>query len=105
MTDTTADDGGNAVTDTHTKEENCTDAAERTHTQTHTPEPRPASVAECELNLLEHVESLHHQISARMEVIERELDGNAHADTLILIKRLTMTLTFSRTSVLLLTQL
>lgn len=82
MTDTTTDDGGNTVTqtDTHTntslKEENC---EERTHTQTHTPEPCPASVAECELNLLEHVESLHRQISARMDLIERELDGNAHS--------------------------
>ncbi|XP_067449652.1 PHD finger protein 20-like isoform X1 [Thunnus thynnus] len=46
------------------------------HTQTQTPEPRPAStaVAECQLNLLEHVESVHHQISARMDLIERELD-------------------------------
>ncbi|KAI3357890.1 hypothetical protein L3Q82_016272, partial [Scortum barcoo] len=45
-----------------------------TLTQTHTPEPRPASEAECQLNLLEHVESVHHQISARMDMIERELD-------------------------------
>ncbi|MEQ2185013.1 hypothetical protein GOODEAATRI_013821 [Goodea atripinnis] len=30
----------------------------------------------CRLNLLEHVEVLHHQISARMDLIERELDGN-----------------------------
>ncbi|KAJ4934904.1 hypothetical protein JOQ06_007685 [Pogonophryne albipinna] len=37
-------------------------------------EPRPASEAECQLNLLEHVETLHHQISARMDLIERELD-------------------------------
>lgn len=42
------------------------------------PEPRTASTAECQLNLLEHVESLHHQISARMDLIERELDGNTH---------------------------
>ncbi|XP_034392236.1 PHD finger protein 20-like isoform X2 [Cyclopterus lumpus] len=42
-----------------------------THTHTHT---RPAPEAECQLNLLEHVESLHHQISARMDMIERELD-------------------------------
>ncbi|XP_076597201.1 PHD finger protein 20-like isoform X2 [Chaetodon auriga] len=47
---------------------------EHTHTQTHMQEPRPASVAECQLNLLEHVESLHRQISARMDLIERELD-------------------------------
>ncbi|XP_029282382.1 PHD finger protein 20-like isoform X2 [Cottoperca gobio] len=45
-----------------------------THTRTHTGEPRPASEAECQLNLLEHVETLHHQISARMDLIERELD-------------------------------
>ncbi|XP_035998868.1 PHD finger protein 20 isoform X1 [Fundulus heteroclitus] len=36
--------------------------------------PASASVAQCRLNLLEHVESLHHQISARMDLIERELD-------------------------------
>ncbi|KAM8863104.1 PHD finger protein 20-like isoform 3-T3 [Spinachia spinachia] len=35
---------------------------------------RPAPEAECQVNLLEHVESLHHQISGRMDVIERELD-------------------------------
>ncbi|XP_063748372.1 PHD finger protein 20-like isoform X2 [Eleginops maclovinus] len=45
-----------------------------THTHTHTAEPRQASEAECQLNLLEHVEALHHQISARMDLIERELD-------------------------------
>ncbi|XP_054464944.1 PHD finger protein 20-like [Anoplopoma fimbria] len=44
-----------------------TDSREHAHT-------RPASEAECQLNLLEHVESLHHQISARMDMIERELD-------------------------------
>lgn len=44
--------------------------------QTPTQEPRAASVAECQLNLLEHVEALHHQISSRMDLIERELDGN-----------------------------
>ncbi|KAM3618219.1 uncharacterized protein V6R79_017508 [Siganus canaliculatus] len=33
-----------------------------------------ASAAECQLNLLQHVESLHHEISGRMELIERELD-------------------------------
>ncbi|XP_038154317.1 PHD finger protein 20-like isoform X2 [Cyprinodon tularosa] len=32
------------------------------------------SAAQCRLNLLEHVESLHHQISSRMDLIERELD-------------------------------
>uniref|UniRef100_A0A665U5V4 C2H2-type domain-containing protein n=1 Tax=Echeneis naucrates TaxID=173247 RepID=A0A665U5V4_ECHNA len=34
----------------------------------------PASVAECQLNLLDHVESLQNQISSRMDLIERELD-------------------------------
>lgn len=52
------------------------DWREHARAQTHTQEPRAASVAECQLNLLEHVESLHHQISARMDLIERELDGN-----------------------------
>ncbi|XP_027866788.1 PHD finger protein 20-like isoform X1 [Xiphophorus couchianus] len=32
------------------------------------------SVAQCRLNLLDHVETLHHQITARMDLIERELD-------------------------------
>ncbi|XP_023148713.2 PHD finger protein 20-like [Amphiprion ocellaris] len=50
------------------------EGVEHAHTQMYTPEPRPASVAECQLNLLDHVESLHHQISARMDLIERELD-------------------------------
>uniref|UniRef100_UPI0037E727CD PHD finger protein 20-like n=1 Tax=Semicossyphus pulcher TaxID=241346 RepID=UPI0037E727CD len=74
-----------AATDTHIlthidttriKRENHahTDGYEHTHAQTHTPEPRAASVAECQLNLQEHVESLHQQISARMDMIERELD-------------------------------
>lgn len=36
------------------------------------------SVAQCRLNLLDHVETLHHQITARMDLIERELDGNTH---------------------------
>lgn len=63
-----------------------THSAGRAETQTHscedtaapapTLEPRMASVAECQLNLLEHVEALHHQISSRMDLIERELDGN-----------------------------
>ncbi|TKS76483.1 PHD finger protein 20-like protein 1 [Collichthys lucidus] len=42
----------------------------KTENHTHTQDP----VAECQLNLLDHVESLHHQISARMDLIERELD-------------------------------
>ncbi|XP_071314858.1 PHD finger protein 20-like isoform X2 [Trachinotus anak] len=82
VTDPTASDDRNTVphTDTHSdtsiKTEKHTQAGceEHTHTQTFAAEPRPAPVAECQLNLLEHVESLHHQISARMDLIERELD-------------------------------
>ncbi|KAJ3585895.1 hypothetical protein NHX12_012303 [Muraenolepis orangiensis] len=33
-----------------------------------------ASAAECQLHLLEHMESLHNQTSTRMDLIERELD-------------------------------
>lgn len=60
------------------KKENYTrvDDAEHAHAQVLTEEAWPASVSECQLNLLEHVESLHHQISTRMDLIERELDGN-----------------------------
>ncbi|KAK5600548.1 hypothetical protein CRENBAI_014778 [Crenichthys baileyi] len=50
------------------KPENHTDDEEPPHRQT------SVSVAQCRLNLLEHVEVLHHQISARMDLIERELD-------------------------------
>ncbi|XP_040009198.1 PHD finger protein 20-like isoform X3 [Xiphias gladius] len=82
VTDATTGDHRNTVTttDTHsdsgikTEKHTRADCEERTRTQTHAPGPRPASVAECQLNLLEHVESLHHQISARMDLIERELD-------------------------------
>uniref|UniRef100_A0A667XQD9 C2H2-type domain-containing protein n=3 Tax=Myripristis murdjan TaxID=586833 RepID=A0A667XQD9_9TELE len=42
-----------------------------THTHTHTP---AASVLQCQLNLLQHIECLHSQITARMDLIERELD-------------------------------
>lgn len=48
----------------------------RARVQTAMQEPREASIAECRMNLLEHVEALHHQISSRMDMIERELDGN-----------------------------
>ncbi|KAM4738178.1 PHD finger protein 20-like [Anableps anableps] len=48
------------------KPENRAAGGDHTHRQT--------SVAQCRLNLLEHIESLHHQISARMDLIERELD-------------------------------
>ncbi|XP_024865554.1 PHD finger protein 20 isoform X2 [Kryptolebias marmoratus] len=58
-------------TDTHSqlciKTENNTNTSE--HKQKHA-----ASLAQCRLNLLEHIESVHHQISARMELMERELD-------------------------------
>ncbi|KAM9751756.1 LOW QUALITY PROTEIN: PHD finger protein 20-like [Menidia menidia] len=36
--------------------------------------PPLAPAFQCQLNLLEHVETLHQQISARMDAIERELD-------------------------------
>ncbi|XP_027131417.1 PHD finger protein 20-like [Larimichthys crocea] len=55
---------------TDTLREACIKTENHTHTWTHTQDP----VAECQLNLLDHVESLHHQISARMDLIERELD-------------------------------
>ncbi|KAM9342752.1 PHD finger protein 20-like isoform 2-T2 [Pholidichthys leucotaenia] len=45
-----------------------------THIQAHALEPSPVSVSDCQLNLLDHIESLHQQISARMDLIERELD-------------------------------
>ncbi|XP_078806249.1 PHD finger protein 20 isoform X2 [Oryzias latipes] len=38
------------------------------------PPTHSASVSECQLNLLDHVEFLHQQISSRMDLIERELD-------------------------------
>ncbi|KAF7644780.1 hypothetical protein LDENG_00215890 [Lucifuga dentata] len=47
----------------------------RKHTDTHTHlEPRPLCVSHCQLNLLDHVEYFHRQVSTRMDVIERELD-------------------------------
>ncbi|CAJ1084318.1 PHD finger protein 20-like isoform X2 [Xyrichtys novacula] len=77
--DITADTHTITHTDTHTdttrvKRENHThtDSSEYTHTHTHT--PGAVSAAECQLNLQDHVESLHQQISARMDMIERELD-------------------------------
>ncbi|XP_063320170.1 PHD finger protein 20-like isoform X1 [Pelmatolapia mariae] len=70
-----ADGDTTALTDVHNiKIENHAGGGEQAHTRTCTAEPRAASVAECQLNLLEHIESLHQQISARMDVIERELD-------------------------------
>ncbi|KAM6924445.1 PHD finger protein 20-like [Xenentodon cancila] len=41
---------------------------------THTDHVHTTSVTECQLNLLQHVEFVQHQISARMDLIERELD-------------------------------
>ncbi|XP_035500548.1 PHD finger protein 20 isoform X1 [Scophthalmus maximus] len=90
VTDAAPDDNKNAVsyTDTHsdtsvkTEKHMHADCEEHTRTWTHTPEPCPASEAECQLNLLEHVESLHHQISARMDLIERELDGGVSIRTI-----------------------
>nr|XP_046253068.1 PHD finger protein 20-like [Scatophagus argus]XP_046253069.1 PHD finger protein 20-like [Scatophagus argus] len=75
-TDTNMATPSDASRDACVKRENhtWTDSGKHAHTQTHAQEPRVASVAECQLNLLEHVESLHHQISARMDLIERELD-------------------------------
>lgn len=56
--------------------------------QTATQEPREASIAECRMNLLEHVEALHHQISSRMDLIERELDGNPPVLILVSIPKI-----------------
>lgn len=72
------DVGRDAVAHSAVKAENQTYGRERARAQTPTREPRTASVAECQLNLLEHVEALHHQIGSRMDLIERELDGNTH---------------------------
>ncbi|XP_039878817.1 PHD finger protein 20-like protein 1 isoform X1 [Simochromis diagramma] len=72
---TAADGDATALTDVHNiKTENHAGGGEQAHTRTCAAQPRAASVAECQLNLLEHIESLHQQISARMDVIERELD-------------------------------
>ncbi|XP_060889930.1 PHD finger protein 20-like [Labrus mixtus] len=58
-----AHDDTHTVTHTHTS----THTDSSTYTHTHTLEP-------CQLNLQEHIESLHQQISCRMDMIERELD-------------------------------
>lgn len=72
----------NVVTHSDTHRDPCVKRENHAHTesreQTRTREPRAASMAECQLNLLEHVESVHRQISARMDLIERDLDGNKH---------------------------
>ncbi|CAK6981865.1 PHD finger protein 20-like [Scomber scombrus] len=76
---TSADNITHTVTHTHTyadisvkrEKHTHTDGDEHTHTYTHTHTAEPA---ECQLNLLEHVESVQHQISTRMDLIERELD-------------------------------
>ncbi|XP_040927408.1 PHD finger protein 20-like isoform X5 [Betta splendens] len=75
-----AENDNNPVTDTTTDNSGSTVVKLDEHTDTsikieeHTPEPHLASVVECELNLLEHIESMHSQISAGMDLIERELD-------------------------------
>lgn len=74
--------GGAAATASAVKKDNGTDVEAAGHAapvQTLGQEGRPASVSECQLNLLGHVESVHRQISGRMDLIERELDGK-HTD-------------------------
>ncbi|XP_075882924.1 PHD finger protein 20-like isoform X2 [Nelusetta ayraudi] len=69
--------GGAAATASAVKKDNGTDVEAAGHAapaQTLGQEGRPASVSECQLNLLGHVESVHRQISGRMDLIERELD-------------------------------
>lgn len=70
--------GRNTMAHSAVKAENQMYGCERARAQTPTQEPRTASMAECQLNLLGHVEALHHQISSRMDLIERELDGNTY---------------------------
>lgn len=70
--------GAAAAADSAVKKDNGTDVEATGHTapsQTLGQDGRPASVSECQLNLLGHVESVHRQISGRMDLIERELDG------------------------------
>lgn len=70
--------GGAAATASAVKKDNGTDVEAAGHVapaQTLGQDGRPASVSECQLNLLGHVESVHRQISGRMDLIERELDG------------------------------
>lgn len=70
--------GGAAATVSAVKKDNSTDVEATGHTapsQTLGQDARPVSVSECQLNLLGHVESVHRQISGRMDLIERELDG------------------------------
>lgn len=65
--------------------------------QTARQEPQEASIADCQMNLLEHVEALHHQISSRMDLIERELDGNTAVLILVSIpKNLTPQILYGR---------
>lgn len=73
---TAADVCSEALTHSAGRAETQTRGCEDAAAQKPTLEPRTASAAECQLNLLEHVEALHHQISSRMDLIERELDGN-----------------------------
>lgn len=67
-----------APSDLAVKQESDADADAAGHTapsQTLGQDGRLSSVSECQLNLLGHVESVHRQISGRMDLIERELDG------------------------------
>lgn len=67
-----------APSDLTIKQESGTDVEATGHTtpcQTLGQDSRLSSVSECQLNLLGHVESVHRQISGRMDLIERELDG------------------------------
>ncbi|XP_056130589.1 PHD finger protein 20-like [Lampris incognitus] len=82
-TETNTDTHTDKVTDTvipvHIKTETLTDTDQ--HTDTYTEKsthslcsPARASVVECQLNLLAHIETLHNQITTRMDLVERELD-------------------------------
>lgn len=67
-----------APSDLTVKQESGADVEAAGHTapsQTLGQDGRLSSVSECQLNLLGHVESVHRQISGRMDLIERELDG------------------------------
>ncbi|XP_029363289.1 PHD finger protein 20-like [Echeneis naucrates] len=70
----TLTDNRNTITYTHCDTSVKTEEHTYTDCERHTRHRHPASVAECQLNLLDHVESLQNQISSRMDLIERELD-------------------------------
>ncbi|KAM3872271.1 PHD finger protein 20-like [Diretmus argenteus] len=77
MFDNAAEGTGLALPSLFGEEEKPEDVNKKqTDTRTHrdTPsQPPPVSVLECQLNLLQHIESLHNQITARMDLVEREL--------------------------------